>query len=65
MSGKKSGLSPEQIAEIERQLEWNRVQAADAESRGQTDTCYHTDVIRLTAALKAAGTEKENDGKLD
>lgn len=65
MSGKKSEPSPELI-QLRAQLEWNERCAEDAESRGQTDTCYHTDIIKLRAAIKAAEQrEVKEHGKLD
>ena len=53
-------LQAHEIDALRRQLEWNRAAAANAESRGQFDTCYHTDIKRLEAALKAAGMEINN-----
>lgn len=65
MSGKKSVTSPE-LLELRQQLEWNERCAEDAESRGQTDTCYHTDIIKLKAVIAAAEqNEVKEHGKLD
>ena len=58
-------LSAYEIDALRRQLEWNRAAAANAESRGQTDTCYHDDIKRLEAALKAAGLEVKQNVNLD
>ena len=63
MTGKKnvnSKLSPEQVAKIRRELEFNQRCATESEGWGQTDTCYHTTIKRLEAALQAEEVE-END----
>jgi hypothetical protein len=62
--GKNKELSPE-LEELRRLLEWNRACATEADERGQSDTCYHTDIIKLEAALKAAEKTEVNHVKLD
>jgi hypothetical protein len=62
--GKKNETSPE-LEELRRLLEWNRVCATEADERGQHDTCYHTDVNKLEAALKAAEKTEVHHVKLD
>lgn len=66
MTGKKteiSKLSPEQVAKIRRELEFNRRCAKESEGWGQYDTCYHTTIKRLEAALQAA--EVEENGNME
>lgn len=70
MTGKKNDsttpLSKAARERLQAELAYHREAAASLEARaGQTGTYHHQRAAEIEAELAAAGTEVEDDGKLD